>query len=288
MGYAYSLLRFVPDPARGEFVNFGLLVGDDDAGDWELRVIQNYRRAKAIDDRGALQMALGFVDTLESHIAALENLPDAALVQPISADLVAQLSAEMRNIVQLSAPLPVVAASAQEALDILSDEVLVDPLARRYRFAKKHRAVAVTRRAYREHHIPLESIAEHAPVVSGAYDASFDFAVFNGKAIQLVQCWSFQLPDQVQLAEQVKAWAWVVRALRDQGGIVRTGDREIEVPQGQDLEIAAVAVAPMDDQENTHAYEEAKAAFAETGVRELRPEQADELGARAAEQLLAV
>ena len=25
MGYSYSLLRFVPDPARGEFVNFGPL-----------------------------------------------------------------------------------------------------------------------------------------------------------------------------------------------------------------------------------------------------------------------
>jgi hypothetical protein len=191
----------------------------------------------------------------------------------------------MRNVVQLSAPAPVAASSAEEALDLLADELLVDPMARRYRFAKKHSAVGVTRRAYREHQVPQESIAERAPVVSGAYDAAFDFAVFNGRAVQLVQCWSFQLPDQVQLAEQVKAWAWVVRELREHGGVVRAGGREIEVPQGDELEIAVVAVPPMDDQENTHAYAEARAAFAETHVRELRPEEADELGARAAERL---
>src|SRR5437867_989206 len=108
MSYTYSLLRFVPDPARGEFVNFGLLVGDDDAGDWELRLIQNLRRAKAIDERGALQVALAFVDTLETHIGALEQLPETATVQPISTELVELLATEMRNVVQLSDPAPVV------------------------------------------------------------------------------------------------------------------------------------------------------------------------------------
>lgn len=38
-------------------------------------------------------------------------------------------------------------------------------------------------------------------MTSGAYDGMFDFAVFNGRAVQLVQCWSFQLPNQADLAE---------------------------------------------------------------------------------------
>jgi hypothetical protein len=261
-----------------------LLVGDDDAADWELRVVQNYRRAKAIDDRDAFQMALGFVDRLETHIAALENLPDTAIVQPISAELVSLMSLEMRNVVQLSDPMPVAAASAQEALDLLAGVLLVDPLARQYRFEKKHRAVGATRRAYKNH-VPAGAFEEHAPVVAGPYDGAFDFAVFNGRAVQLVQCWSFQLPDQVQLAEQVKAWAWVVRELRERGGNLRAGGREIEIPQGDEFEIAAVTVPPIDGQENTHAYDEARAAFGETSVLELRPEDADQLAVRAAEHL---
>jgi hypothetical protein len=285
MSYSYSLLRFVPDPARGEFVNFGLLVGDDEAKDWELRLIQNYRRAKALDDRGVLTLALSFADRLETHIQALENLPETAAVLPISTELISRLSTEMLNVVQITAPTPIVAATAAEALDVLAEEMLVDPAARRYRFQKKHRAIADTRRAYRRHHVPPESLEERAPVASGAYDGMFDFAVFNGGVVQLVHCWSFQLPNQDELAEQVKAWAWVVRSLREHGGVLRVPGREVEVPQGDQIEIAAVAVPPMDGQEDTHAYEEARAAFAETGVRELPPEEADELGARAAERL---
>jgi hypothetical protein len=103
--------------------------------------------------------------------------------------------------------------------------------------------------------------------------------------VQLVQCWSFQLPDQESLAEQVKAWAWVVGQLRERGGIVKAAGREIEVPRGDEIEIAAIAVPPGAGQENTHAYEEALAAFQDTRVHELKPEDADQLGAHAAERL---
>lgn len=285
MSYHYSLLRFVPDPARGEFVNFGLLVGDDDAREWELRLIQNYRRAKAIDEGGVLNLALGFVDRLESHIAALEELPETATVSPISIDLVGTLASEMRNVVQLSEPTPVAAGSAQEVFDMLMDELLVDPLAQSHPFEKKHRAIGSTRRAYREHHVPDEAIAQRAPVTSGPYDGTFDFAVFNGRVVQLVQCWSFQLPNQVELAEQLKAWAWVVREIRDRGGELRIAGRTVTVPDGEGVEVAAVAIPPREDQQDTHAYVEARAAFEETSVLELRPEDADRLGLSAAERL---
>ena len=273
MSYTYSLLRFVPDPARGEFVNFGILAGDDDAADWELRLLQNYKRAKAIDETGALKVALAFVDDLEAHLAALENVPETAATAPMSLDLVSQFSVEMQNVVQLTPPMPIVATSAREVLDILSDQLLVDPLARTYPFEKKNRAYATTRRAYREHDIPETSFAERAPLTAGpdgAYDGSFDFAVFNGQAVQLAHCWSFQIPNQAELADQVKSWAWVVKEIRNGGGTIRVGEREVHIPGGIDLEIAAISVPPLEGQEDTHAYDEARAAFNETNVRELR------------------
>jgi hypothetical protein len=45
VSYQFSLIRFVPDPARGEFVNIGAVVGDDEAQDWELRLISNLKRS---------------------------------------------------------------------------------------------------------------------------------------------------------------------------------------------------------------------------------------------------
>ena len=83
MQYIFSLLRFVSDPARGEFVNIGALAGDDDAGDWDFRLIQNLKRAKALDHGGRLSAALRFVDVVEERVSALEQLPEMSTA-PIS------------------------------------------------------------------------------------------------------------------------------------------------------------------------------------------------------------
>jgi hypothetical protein len=284
MSYQYSLLRFVPDPARGEFVNVGILAGDDDAGDWDLRLIQNLRRARSIDEEGALGIALSFAARLEDHIVALDPVAELADVEPISTGYVLQLSEEMQNVVQLTPPMPVAAGSADEALDLLFGELLVDPTALRFRFDKKNRAQASTRRAYKAHDIPVEAVTEHAPLVAGPYEGVFDFAVANGGVVQLVQCWSFQLPNQVELADQVKAWAWVVRELRREGGHLTFGEREAEAQR--DVEIAAVFSPPADGQE-APAFDEARAAFAEIEVQQLTVEEADLVGQKAAEHLQA-
>jgi hypothetical protein len=283
MSYHYSLLRFVPDPARGEFVNLGIVAGDDDARDWDLRLIQNLRRARAIDEEGALGIAFSFAVNLEDHIVALEA-PDAerAEIEPISIEYVRRLAEEMQNVVQLTPPTPVVAASAEEALDLLFTELVVDPTALRFRFEKKHRAVASTRRAYRAHDVPVEAVTERAPVTAGPYEGVFDFAVANGAVVQLVQCWSFQLPNQRELAEQVKAWAWVVGELRQQGGLLILGEREARAHE--DVEVAAVIIPPAEGQV-APAFEEAEAAFKKTQVRPLTPDEADVIGQNAAERL---
>ncbi len=51
MTYWMSVVRFVPDPARGEFVNVGAIAGSDETEEWEVRAVANWRRAKLVDDR---------------------------------------------------------------------------------------------------------------------------------------------------------------------------------------------------------------------------------------------
>lgn len=282
MSFQYSLIRFVPDPARGEFVNIGAVAGSDEAREWELRLVSNLSRAKALDDRGVLSKAFAYAAGLEDHIAALDVLPETGGAEPISSELLRRRAMEMQNLVQFSAPAPVAADSAEAALELVFDQLVLDAARKSFPFAKKHRAQGATRRAYQAHEVPAAAVRERAPIRSGVFDGVFDFAVHNGHAVQLVQCWSFQLPNQADLAEQVKAWSWLVHEVRQGGGALTGADREIDVPAG--LEIYAIAIPPAAGTESP-AYEEAKAAFAENHVTELSPDDADRVGERAAEAL---
>lgn len=282
MSFHFSLIRFVPDPARGEFVNIGAIAGSDEAGEWELRLISNLSRAKALDERGVLSKAFEHAASLEDSIAALDRLPDDERVEAISSELLRRRAADMQNIVQISVPAPVASDSAEAALDLVFDQLVLDAARRNFPFEKKHRAQGAARRAYQAHEVPKAAVRERAPVQSNVYDGVFDFAVHNGRAVQLVQCWSFQLPNQADLAEQVKAWSWLVHEVRQAGGAVSTADGEFDVPRG--LEIFAIAIPPVDGASSA-AYAEAQAAFAENDVIELPPDGADEVGAHAAEAL---
>lgn len=272
MAIQYSLIRFVPDTARGEFVNVGAIAGDDTSSEWELRVVSNLRRAKAIDDRGVLAKAMAYVASFEDHIS--DNLELVGTAQPMSSALLRQRANDLHNVVQLTAPAPVAADSAEQALDIVFEQLVLDSGRRSFPFQKKHSAVAATRRAYKEHDELRTAVRERAPVVSGVFDETFDFAVHNGRAVQLVQCWSFQLPNQAELAEQIRAWSWLVHELRKDGGELRLGDVSLEVPP--DLAVFSVIIPPLEGQ--LAAFEEAEVAFRENRVRKLTVDDARIVG----------
>lgn len=275
----FSLIRFVPDPAKGEFVNIGAIAGDEAAGDWELRIVSNLKRVKALDNRGSLADATAFAVGLQDHIAALDELTPA--VEPISVEFLAARATEMQNILQLTPPAPVAADSAEAAVELVFDQLVLDEAPKSFPFQKKHRALGAARNAYKAYDLQT-AVRERVPVKSGAFDGTFDFAVHNGRVVQLAQCWSFQLPNQGDLAEQVKSWSWVVHELRQGGGAVRMNDARMDI--ASDLDIYSVVIPPLPDQD-APAYDEARAAFEENGVRELSPDRADELGLNAARAL---
>ena len=275
----------MPDPARGEFVNIGAVAGSDDAAEWELRLVSNLSRAKALDERGVLSKAFEFAASLEDSIATLEpGASSEESVETMSTALLARLATDMQNVVQVSAPAPIAADGAAAALDLVFDQLVLDAARKSFPFEKKHRAQGAVRQAYRSHAVPTSAIRERAAVRSGVFDGLFDFAVHNGRTVQLVQCWSFQLPNQSDLAEQVKAWSWLVHEIRRSGGELSFASGEASVPQ--DLDIFAVAIPPRADVD-APAYAEAQAAFAEIRVTEVAPDDADRLGVQAADALAA-
>ena len=54
--YQYSIIRFVPSPTRGEFVNLGVIVGNDATDEWTMEVVGKKSRAAKLDDAGILPL----------------------------------------------------------------------------------------------------------------------------------------------------------------------------------------------------------------------------------------
>jgi hypothetical protein len=175
------------------------------------------------------------------------------------------MSEEMQNVVQVSRPMPVRTESVAAALELAFQELVIDPDFRTFAFQKKYGAVRALNEAYKARDVhPYRD----ARVLSGPYHTKFDFAVASGKAVQLVRCWSFQLPDQHGLAEKVRAWAWGVREIRNgEGGdaTLRAGGAQLTVPPDVDVEV--VFIPPASDQKSGEAFEVAQDIFADSDAK---------------------
>lgn len=288
MRFVYSVVRFVPDPARGEFVNVGAIVGSEESSEWQCRQVENPARARALDERQSLDAVWSFLDRVGRDIDDFERAGETLFEPPVelSEAWMERLHSDHRNIVQLSRPAPMMAASADDAMERIFDELVVDRARRRYQFQKKHAALAAVRAAYRAHAVEKPRyLRERVSLATENHRERFDFAVTNGKAVQLTQAWSFQVPDQDQLAEQVKAWGWTVREVRQGGGeITVAGGDKWAVPS--DVAIEVVYVPPLPGQE-APALTDALAVFREVLAMPYTVEGADLVGLRAHELLAA-
>jgi hypothetical protein len=257
MRFVYSIVRFVPDPAREEFVNIGAIVGSEDLGQWDVRQVENPRRARLLDERRSLPAAWEFLDWVGRVIDEFEHAQERLFepqLQPTERWL-RLLQAEHRNVVQLSTPRPLVAENLQEAVDLVFSELVVDPALRRFPFEKKHKALATVRRVYRARGLETnKTLFERTELSAGKHRERLDFAVVNAEVRQLVHTWSFDVPDQEELAEQVKAWGWTLSQLRETGGDLRLPEGR-SVAVDPDVDVGVVYVPP--SREST-ALEEAE------------------------------
>ena len=283
MRHVYSLIRFVPDPARGEFINVGAVAGSEESSDWAVRQVSNPVRARALDSSNALNAVWVFVDQLGKEIDEYQLGLDQLFgpEQDLREDWLARLHRDHRNVVQLTYPTPMVAESAEDALDRVFDLLIVDPSQRRHRFRKKNQAVAALRRAYRAHEIdPDREMCEGVTLSTDDYQVRFDFAITNGKALQLAQAWSFQVPNQDTLADQVKSWGWTVQDTQERGGNITTR-RGVRFEVTHDIDIEAVYILP-EENEDAPALAEAVSVFESLGINQVPLEGVGQVAERAA------
>lgn len=266
MKFTYSVVRYVPDPGRGEYVNVGAIVGSELTSEWDVQQVGNTERARRLGSANTVSAALDFLTRVGDDIDAFASKVDTLFPSDIelSEQWLLRLYEEHQNIVQLSRPTPMVAESLGAAMDVVLNEFILEPAQRRFGFLKKHVALGALRQAYaRRGILKGQLLAERVRLQTPNFHTQMDFAVANGVVAQLTQAWSFQLPDQDALAEQVKAWGWSVSELRQEGGRVelRTPQRSLVVPP--DVDVRVVYVPP---DQNRMAFDQARAVFERVGV----------------------
>jgi hypothetical protein len=285
MKYTYSVVRFVPDPVRGEYINVGIIAGSDESSEWQVRTVENLRRARGIDARGILPLVWTFVDGIGRQLDAYADAVEGT--QPrhdeISERWLGHLWEDSNNVVQLSEPAPIMAESIESALNTLFEQFVLEPETRRFAFQKKHTALAAIRRAYRDNGLLKGLDFDEASLVKGGHHRErFDFVVTNGHVVQLSQAWSFQVPAQQDLLEKIKAWAWTVEDIRKNGGEAEVQDRKAYVPK--DVEVTAVYIPPAPNAPSA-TLDEALSAFKEVRVFATPANQAARIGETARKRL---
>lgn len=286
MRFVYSVVRFVPSPARGEFINVGAIVGSEALGEWRSRRVSNASRAQRFDDHNTLPAVWDFLDDIDRQIREQEerNVAGSLFEGGLTEAWLGQLYDRHQNLVQLSPPCPMVATSAGDALERVFDAFIVDRELRVNDAPTKTKALKAMRAAYSELGLPKHRLAERVLLQSEEFGEVIDFAVVDGSAVQLAHAWSFQVNQQEVLRAQIKSWAWTVKTLRQSGGALVLAEDRIEVCR--DVDVSVVCIPPTAGADSS-ALLEANSVFKQLSVGQTDLAGAREVAERA-QRLLGV
>ena len=285
MRFVYSVVRFVPDPGRGEFINVGAIAGSDELQEWSVRQIENPKRARLLGDAELLTAVLSFLGRIGSLCDEFEKGDEELFPRiQLNEEWLEDLCKSHYNMVQLSPPAITIAESVDEALNDVFKEFIVDPAQRSYAYQTKNQALAGLRRAYKDLGLNKgQGLFEKVMLETLQYHQPFDFAVANGQALQLTQSWSFQIPDQEDLSKQIKSWGWTVKDLKESGGQIESADgQRFEV--GKDANVAVAYISPTESQQSI-AHDEAMHVFESLQIDAFSIEDVSQIASRA-KQLL--
>lgn len=134
MEYLYSVIRFVPNPTLGEFINVGIIAGNDEARDWSVQWLSDMRRAKSLDDTlgsNMYQVLQRYRHRIDDYVGSVRN-PHLDLTidhnEPqVNHEWLTQMHLSTNDVIQFTKPLPVFSETSQQAIGIVQDLLLFDP-----------------------------------------------------------------------------------------------------------------------------------------------------------------
>ncbi|MGH3381029.1 MAG: DUF3037 domain-containing protein [Actinoallomurus sp.] len=284
--YLYCLVRCVPNPQTGEFVNYGAIVGDPVSGDWSVRHVSSEKHVRKLADPATRSAVHSFLADIGEQIEEDRVLADTSGESRLSEAWLEALHYDHRNVVQLTPPTPIVAGNAEQALDLLFRHMIIDPVSEPHTQLTKKRVLAELREVYRNASIGGHLLREKPELyVGGHVHTAVDFAIGNGRVVQLTQGWSFQRATAEGISTEVKAWGYALGRLREAGEDARIIDahsRSSPIDTGVDLEV--VVVPPLTSAQE-QVYDEARQVFGQVGAQVSTLDDVRGVGVRAAELL---
>ncbi|KJL49368.1 hypothetical protein RS84_00076 [Microbacterium hydrocarbonoxydans] len=285
--YLYWLVRYVPDVARGEQVNVAVIVGRD-GGDWAIRVVPNLRRASRLGgDASGLRP---WLESIERSVHDYEH-PPLALFARADAPTIGRawlelLSHRFNNVLQVSAPAPVEAASAKDGVDFLYPALVASPTAAARSQTRTRMVQNLAELYVRTGSLELGSSLLRRPKARlGRQRGRFDFAVVDGRVDQLSQAFAFDVRDSETLEQELQSWNFIVSRLRTDGGVVLSGTSEL--PASEDVSVSAAYQEPRPgaDARTVDVFEAALEAWQSLGVHAVPSTQLDRIAIEARELL---
>lgn len=255
MKYTYSIIRFTPNPVRGESINLGVIVGCDDTSEWIVQTVHNTARARRLEEETeTLPAVLGELERL-AHSADItsgiaERPRHNASLKILSEDWLASTASDSQNIIQYSKPMPIIAASAQAAVELVWPLFIFEPTTSKRADVTRTKMHAQIRAALKKRNLGADQIKESATLMAKGTSTKVDFAFHNGVVKEIAQCYSFQIQDKAQVLNEAKAWAWTMRGLRINGGVVASESGKIVI--SKDVPVTVLyAATPADERAET-------------------------------------
>jgi hypothetical protein len=217
--FRYSIVRYVPDPVRGERVNVGVVVADRDHTYFGSRFLTrtNLGRLKGLGFADDFR----FIGELASEIAesSTGRLPLDPLAGRWTLESVEKASVEWANSVQFSELRTATHANPETLVDTLFGRYVAAPKSRRQRARDKHwvrrKVTSGLRDAVSAAELDPDKIIHQVERVSGQFDEhTFDYVLANGKAQHLIETMSFETTNRRALRTEVDALAWTIDDVR--------------------------------------------------------------------------
>ncbi len=136
--YQYSVIRFVPSPTRGEFVNLGIIVGSDATDEWTMDLVGKKNRAAKLDDAGILPLVSTELERLQLRFPSDDEETPFNNGPEISEVWLAEMASQCRNVVQYTPPQPILASDATTAMEKLWTMFIVDHVRQKRESLTKH------------------------------------------------------------------------------------------------------------------------------------------------------
>ncbi|WP_372719372.1 DUF3037 domain-containing protein [Novipirellula sp.] len=251
--YKYSVIRFVPSPVRGEFVNLGVIIGSDQTGEWLIEVVGSKSRASRLDDDKVLPLLATDLERLQTTIESYSEPEIFESGVELSEDWLAGLSRNSRNLLQFSHPNAVVAEGLSQAFEKLWGRLIVESIPTKRNSMTKASVTAKYVTALTNSRLDSSHMKRRVKLETSKTHANIDVAVHNGVVKDITQCWSLQIKAAEPLLNEIKAWGWTIKTLRDHGGLILAGRQPIQVPN--DVRVGVVYAASSDNELMDEAFD---------------------------------